>query len=153
MKITTRHFLTCGENNHTPLLIVWWKYSPAKWHVQISRCNPSYLTHFHWSWQWWGFSYLSQNTCWKRINITRTAIASLKLIPSFWARYFSEMMAKGILLASVALWLKTDTQGLSGVFWGLLKISVHDGTSVPATWDWNLKLSRIGQIEANIRHF
>ena len=34
-----------------------------------------------------------------------------------------------------------------------LKASVHDGTSIPATWSWNKKLSRIGQIEGNIWHF
>ena len=31
-----------------------------------------------------------------------------------------------------------------------LEASVHDGTQVPATWDWNQKLSRISQIKGNI---
>ena len=31
-----------------------------------------------------------------------------------------------------------------------IKASVHDGTYVLATWNWNQKLSIIGQIKANI---
>ena len=31
-----------------------------------------------------------------------------------------------------------------------LKASVHDGTYVLAVWNWNKKLSKIGQINANI---
>ena len=31
-----------------------------------------------------------------------------------------------------------------------LKESVHDGTLVPATWNWNQKLSRICQVKVNI---
>ena len=34
-----------------------------------------------------------------------------------------------------------------------LKASVHNGTQVPATWDWNQKLLRTGQIKGNIWHF
>ena len=35
----------------------------------------------------------------------------------------------------------------------ILKASVHGGTKVPATWNGNQKLSRIGQIKADIWHF
>ena len=34
-----------------------------------------------------------------------------------------------------------------------VKVSVHDGTQVPATWNWNQKLSNIRQLKGNIGHF